>query len=79
MVWFFERGGESLKWEVRRASDAYEIATVRSDATPEVRAFETPADLLAEIDAIPQALLRDGWRARDQDLVMLAAPLAQHS
>jgi hypothetical protein len=79
MVWFFERGDESLKWEVRRRSDAYEIATERSDATPEVRAFETPAELLAEIEAIPQALIRDGWRAINQDLVMLAAPLAQHS
>jgi hypothetical protein len=79
VVWFFERGAESLTWEIRRGAAAYEIALERSHAKPEVRAFVTASELLAQIGAIPQALIRDGWRARDQDLVMLGAPLASHS
>jgi hypothetical protein len=76
MVWFFEKGEQRLTWEVRRRASAYEIAVQHNDAAREVRAFDTPTELLAQLDRIPQRLLRDGWRACDQDMVMLrAAPM----
>lgn len=61
MIWFFERGPEQLTCEVRKTLDAYEIATNAADGTSSVHRLRTARQLLERMEAIPNALLRDGW------------------
>jgi hypothetical protein len=62
MIWFFERGIEQMTCEVRRRAAAYEIATWAADGTRTVRVAHSPAQLLEEMETLPQSLLRDGWQ-----------------
>jgi hypothetical protein len=64
MTWVFERGAEQLTWEVRRAADTYEIAVQQANGRSRVHQVGSATALIEQIDAVPQALLRAGWKAR---------------
>lgn len=64
-MWFFERGDECLQWEIRQAGNGYELVTELPDRTRTVQTVDTPAELLKQVTAVPQAWFADGWRVRD--------------
>jgi len=62
MTWFFSRGDERLKWEVRRSGALYELCVHRPDGTSTIQSAATACELLEHVHQIPQALLTEGWR-----------------
>ena len=62
MTWFFSRGDEQLKYEVRRSGHLYELCLLRPDGTSTIHSVETPRELLDHVHQIPRALLTEGWR-----------------
>ena len=65
MVWVFEREGERLQYEVRRAPDAagYQIRITFPDGHVQSDTLVEAADLLDRCAEVGQALKADGWRA----------------
>jgi len=65
MVWFFERASEVAACEVRRTATHFEIAIRRPRQDETVAVAHTAAELLAQLEIAPRALLQDGWRCRN--------------
>ena len=65
MVWVFERGGERLQFEVRRAPDGagYEVRITFADGQVQSDTVVEAADLLERCAEVGEALKADGWRA----------------
>ena len=62
MVWFFERQGEYVRCETRKAADgAFELVTTAVDGTERVERFEDSAALARRQVAIERELASDGW------------------
>jgi hypothetical protein len=63
MVWVFEREGERLQYEVRRAPDdsAYELRITYPDGHVQSDRVTEAADLLERCAEVGLALKRDGW------------------
>jgi len=65
MIWFFERASEVAACEVRRTATHFEIAIRRPDQVETVAVAHSAAELLAQLETAPRALLQDGWRRRN--------------
>ena len=64
MVWFFDRGGERLRYEIRRAGqDAYELAVTYPDGRTEKEQLTEAAELLERCAEVGRQLKQQGWRA----------------
>ena len=67
MVWFFDRHGERLRYEIRRApTQAYELGVTFPDGRSEMQHTTDAADLLDRCAKLAHALEKDGWRARTE-------------
>lgn len=73
MVWFFERGRERAIVEVRHGSEYFEIAIRRPDGVETVDIIEGVAELLAEVERMPERLSEEGWRPLPGDPLLLSA------
>lgn len=64
MIWFFDRNGQRLRYEIRRAmtSDAYELLIVHPDGRTDVERVPDPAELLNRCAELAESLSRAGWR-----------------
>ena len=62
MIWFFSRGDERLKWEVRQSGAHYELCLHRPDGTSTTQSAASPRELLDQVQQIPHALFVEGWR-----------------
>jgi hypothetical protein len=65
MIWFFERGGERLRYEIRHggADAVYELEITYPDGRIETEQVQEAADLLHRCAARARALKDEGWRA----------------
>lgn len=65
MIWFFDRNGQRLRYEIRRngVSDAYELAVTFPDGRTEVERMEEPSDLLKRCAELAEDLKEEGWQA----------------
>lgn len=65
MIWFFDREGQRLRYEIRRkdVSDAYELVVTYPDGRIEVEEMRQPADLLKRCAELAESLRQKGWRA----------------
>jgi hypothetical protein len=63
MVWFFERHGQYLQYEVRRApdSEAYELVVRYPDAPTRWERIVDPHLLVERFKETQGQLRRDGW------------------
>ena len=64
MMWFFDRGPESLTFEVRRRESGYQLLVEYRDGTHSVQAVRTAAELLEQVELMPRALFTEGWHPK---------------
>ena len=64
MLWFFERQGARLLYEIRREGNGsgYELVVCYADGTREVERFDDSAALLRRSEELQRGLVQDGWR-----------------
>ena len=65
MVWFFDRRGERLRYEIRHGGTgaAYEIAITYPDGRTQTEQIHDAADLLHRCAELARALKDQGWQA----------------
>jgi hypothetical protein len=65
MVWFFDRQGQRLRYEIRyggTGAASYEIAVTYPDGRTQVEAVQDAVDLLRRCADIVRALKDEGWQ-----------------
>ena len=62
MCYWFERTGDYVRCEVRRAGDEYELTVVKADGAHRVWRFTDSSALYRHQVAIEQRLLDRGWK-----------------
>lgn len=62
MFWWFERGGEYLRYETRGApTEGYELRVIRPDGSEYVENFDDSSDLTRRQLDFERELASDGW------------------
>jgi hypothetical protein len=72
MIWFFQRGGEHLQYEIRESSDpaGYEMVVHGPDGATRVERFGDSIGLLERSLELQRNLIQEGWaseRAAQRD------------
>jgi hypothetical protein len=64
MIWFFDREGQRLTYEIRRTDvgDGYELVVTHPDGRTEVEQMEEPSELLKRCAELAETLKHEGWR-----------------
>ena len=65
MIWFFQRGGEHLQYEIRESSDraGYEMVVHGPDSATRVERFGNGVGLLERSLELQRNLIQEGWAA----------------
>ena len=68
MIWFFNRNGERLRYEIRRAATgvAYELVLTFPDGNTQTQQTADAAELLDRCADLARTLRDDGWSAPHQ-------------
>ena len=62
MFWWFERGGQYLRYETREAqAGRYELRVIRPDGSEQVENFDQSADLTKRQLDFERDLATEGW------------------
>jgi hypothetical protein len=63
MIWFFDRDGERLRYEVQRERNGrYRVVITRPDGTESVEEVDEPTELIERSVQLMNSLRGDGWR-----------------
>ena len=64
MIWFFDRDGERLRYEIMRSrgDDHYRLVITRPDGTESVEKVEEPTELIERSVQLMNSLRSDGWK-----------------
>jgi hypothetical protein len=64
MIWFFDRKGQRLTYEIRRKpeGDGYELVVTYPNGRTEVEQMLRPSDLLKRCAELAENLKQEGWR-----------------
>ena len=63
MIWFFDRAGERLKYEIRRERNGrYRVVITHPDGTESVEDVEEPTELIERSVKLMNSLRGDGWK-----------------
>ena len=64
MIWFFDREGEKLRYEIShdRAAGRYKVTITRPDGSESVEEVEEPTALIERSVQLMNELRGDGWR-----------------
>lgn len=64
MIWFFDRQGQRLRYEIRRndADDGYELVVAYPDGRTEVEKMVDPSALLKRCAELAESLKGEGWK-----------------
>lgn len=64
MIWFFDRDGEKLRYEIShdRANGRYRVVITHPDGTESVEEVEEPTELIERSVELMNTLRGDGWR-----------------
>lgn len=64
MIWFFDRNGEKLRYEISRdrKDGRYRVVITRPDGTEQVEEVEEPTELIERSVQFMNSLRGDGWR-----------------
>ena len=65
MTWFFNRDGERLRYEIRRAAsdEAYELSVTFPDGRTQTEQMPDAAELLDRCARMVRTLTEEGWQA----------------
>ena len=62
MIWFFEKKGQFVRCDTRKAGDGYyELVITDADGTERVERFEDSASLAKRQVSLEQSLAEEGW------------------
>jgi hypothetical protein len=63
VIWFFDRDGEQLRYEIQRArGGGYRVVITRPDGTESVEQIDEPTELIQRSVQLMNSLRGDGWR-----------------
>jgi hypothetical protein len=63
MIWFFDRGGERLRYEIQRERNrCYRVVITRPDGTESIEEVEEPTELIERSVQLMNSLRSDGWK-----------------
>ena len=64
MIWFFDRNGEKLRYEITRdrKDGRYRVVITRPDGTESIEEVDEPAELIERSVQFMNSLRGDGWR-----------------
>ena len=64
MIWFFDRNGQRLRYEIRRTADgeAYELVVTYPDGRTEIELMVEPSELLKRCAELAESLQDEGWK-----------------
>ena len=63
MIWFFDRDGEKLRYEITRDRTAgrYRLVITRPDGSESVEEMDQPTELIERSVQLMNSLRGDGW------------------
>jgi hypothetical protein len=63
MIWFFDRDGERLRYEISRdrAAGRYRLVITQPDGSESVEEVDEPGQLIERSVALMNSLRSDGW------------------
>jgi hypothetical protein len=63
MIWFFDRDGERLRYEISRdrAAGRYRVIITRPDGSESVEEVDEPSQLIERSVELMNSLRGDGW------------------
>ncbi|MCC7418419.1 MAG: hypothetical protein IT176_14880 [Acidobacteria bacterium] len=64
MIWFFDKDGEKLRYEITRdrADGKYRVVITRPDGSESIEEVDEPAALIERSVQLMNLLRSDGWR-----------------
>jgi hypothetical protein len=64
VIWFFDRDGETLRYEITRdrAAGRYRLVITRPDGSESVEEVDQPTELIERSVQLMNSLRGDGWR-----------------
>ena len=64
MIWFFDRDGEKLRYEISRdrVDGRYRVVITRPDGTESVEEVDEPSELIERSVELMNSLRGEGWR-----------------
>jgi hypothetical protein len=64
MIWFFDRDGERLRYEIShdRSLGRYRVVITQPDGTESVEEVDEPTELIERSAQLMSSLRDDGWR-----------------
>ena len=64
MIWFFDRNGEKLRYEIShdRLNGLYRVVITHPDGSESVEEVDAPTELIERSVALMNSLRGDGWR-----------------
>lgn len=64
MIWFFDRNGEKLRYEITRdrRDGRYRVVITRPDGSEQVEEVDEPTELIERSVQFMNSLRSDGWR-----------------
>lgn len=64
MIWFFDRNGEKLRYEISRdrKDGRYRVVITHPDGTESVEEVDEPSELIERSVQFMNSLRGDGWR-----------------
>jgi hypothetical protein len=63
MIWFFDREGERLRYEIQRErTGRYRVVITRPDGTESVEEVDEPTELIERSVQLMNSLRGDGWK-----------------
>jgi hypothetical protein len=64
VIWFFDRNGERLRYEIMRdrTANRYRLVITRPDGTESVEEVDEPIALVERSAALMNSLRGDGWK-----------------
>ncbi len=63
MIWFFDKNGERLRYEISRdRSGHYRVVITRPDGSESIEEVDEPTELIERSVELMNSLRTDGWR-----------------
>ena len=64
MIWFFDRDGEKLRYEIShdRSAGCYKVTITKPDGSESVEEVDEPTALIERSAQLMNSLRGDGWR-----------------